>query len=92
MAIKPTKSKEKSMPNLAAEIQNALEKLLGKGNVVDWSLEVTTTNSKFATLSHANLRYLSSDKFHLIYGEGDKELSISAFEDEITDDFEEIPF
>ena len=92
MALKQTKSKEKSMPNLAAEIQSALEKLLGKDNVVDWSLELTTTNSKFAALGRTNQRYLSSDKFHLVYGEGDKELSISAFEDEMTDDFEDIPF
>jgi len=92
MATKPTKSKEKSMPNLAAEIQSALEKILGKGNVIDWTLELTTTNGKFDSLSRANHRYLSSDKYDLVYGEGDKELSISAFEDEMTDDLETLPF
>ena len=89
MASKPSKSKEKSMPNLVAEIQSALEKVLGKENVVDWSLELTTTNAKFDLLSRANQRYLSSDKYDLVYGEGDKELSISAFEDEMMDD---LPF
>ncbi|MBI5032730.1 MAG: hypothetical protein HZB51_19575 [Chloroflexi bacterium] len=92
MASKQTKSKEKSMPTLAAEIQSALEKVLGKGNVVDWSLELTTTNSKFAALGRTNQRYLSSDKFRFVYGEGDKELSVTALEDEMTDDFESIPF
>ncbi len=92
MAIKLTKSKEKSMPNLAIEIQNALEKLLGKENVIDWSLELTTTNSKFAALGRVNQRYLSSDKVRLVYGAGDTDLSITAFEDTDMDEYDEIPF
>ena len=90
MANKPTKSKEKSMPTLTAEIQSALEKMFGKENVIDWSLELTTPNAKFDSLSRANKRYLTSDQYDLMYGEGDTELIISAFEDEMMDD--DIPF
>ena len=92
MASQQTKSKEKSMPALAAEIQSAFDKVLGKGTVVDWSLELTTTNAKFDLLGRANRQYLTSDKYDLVYGEGDKELVISAFEDEMMDDFESVPF
>jgi hypothetical protein len=87
-----TQGKQKSMPLITAEIQSALEKIIGKENVLDWSLELTTPKIKFDSLSIANKRYLSSDKYDLIYGEGDRELVISAFEDEMTDDFESEPF
>jgi len=92
MPSKSTKSKEKSMPTLAAEIQSALEKILGKGSVIDWTLELTTTNAKFDSLERANRRYLSSDKYDLVYGEGNRELVISAFDDEMMDDSETLPF
>ena len=92
MASKPNKGKEKSMPNLAAEIQNALEQVLGKGNVIDWTIELTATNDKFDSLSRANSRYRTSDQRELVYGEGDKELVISASDDAWMDDDSELPF